>query len=514
MSFLLALLAMVSPAFDEDDDLAEVIVGGRLFLETRFSQYFFAHRQGQVNEPLAAGDPVMDRSAGVTEDLPGPFAGRSMNCRACHLVNEHLNTPGGSVRTYTDYARRSPIPARPDGATRTPRRSPILVNSTLARSVPLLLHADGEFASIEDLVRGTLTGRNFGWLPSEGSAAVGQIATVIRRDDGTDEFAKKTARLPYRALLKGGGLPPFVQIPEVYRLDVEKATDEEILNAVAKLIGAYVDRLQFGVFKPDLGALYVGSPYDAFLAKNSLPLRPDPGESAPTYAARLRAKIGALAEPAWIGPEDGGFKFHRQSYQFGARQLEGLRTFFGAGRCVACHTPPAFTDFVFHNNGAAQEEYDELHGPGAFAGLKIPSLAQRKPSDLAIFRAVPSPSQPGRTDLGLWNIFANDLFPSPQQAIRMLLGVSSAPTAEDLTRTVALFKTPTVRDLGQTGPYFHTGRKDGLDAVLRHYLRFSELARANRVRNGDERLREISVTPADLDALQAFLRSLNEDYND
>ena len=512
MSVVLALLALWSPAFDEDDDVAEVIIGGRLFLETRFSQYFFAHSRGRVNEPLAAGDPVMDRSAGVSEDLPGPFAGRSMNCRACHLVNEHLNTPGGSVRTYTDYARRSPIPARPDGAIRTPRRSPILVNATLARAVPLLLHADGEFASIEDLVRGTLTGRNFGWLPAESGAAVRHIAAVIRRDDGTDEFAKKTARLSYAVLFKGEGLPPFVQIPEVYRLDVAKATDEEILNAVAKLIGAFVDSLQFGIFKPDLGALYVGSPYDAFLVKNSLPLRPDTGESAAVYASRLRVKIEALTDPAWIGPEDWGFKFHRQSFQFGPRQLEGLKRFFG--NCAVCHTPPAFTDFVFHNNGAAQEEYDDLHGAGAFEVLRIPTLSERKPSDLAIFRAVPSAAQPGLTDLGLWNIFANEAFPSPQQAIRLLLGVSSAPTDEDLARMVALFKTPTVRDLGPTGPYFHTGQKDGLDAVLRHYVRFSELARAGRVRNGDARLREISLAPADFDALQAFLRSLNEDYND
>jgi cytochrome c peroxidase len=139
---------------------------------------------------------------------------------------------------------------------------------------------------------------------------------------------------------------------------------------------------------------------------------------------------------------------------------------------------------------------------------------ERKPSHLAIFRAVPSAAQPGLTDLGLWNIFANSAFPSPQQAIRTLFGVSSAPTDEDLARMVALFKTPTVRDLGQTGPYFHTGRMDGLDSVLRHYVRFSELARMNRVRNGDVTLQEIAITPANLDGLQAFLRSLNEDYND
>jgi cytochrome c peroxidase len=461
-----------------------------------------------------------------------------MNCRACHLVNEHLGTPGGGVRTYTDYARQSPIPARTDGATRTARRSPVLVNSTLSRSVPLVLHFDGEFASIQDLVRGTLTGRNFGWLPAEAAAAVRHVARVIRGDDGTDEFAKRTARLPYRVLFKGTdpGIAPFVRLPSIYRLDVDRATDEELLNAVTKLIGAYVDSLQFGIFKPDLGALYVGSPYDAFLVKNGLPLRPSAGENDLGYARRLRGLIGRRSDFAWIGPEDGGFKFHRQSFQFGPRQLEGLTIFLAEsagpaggriGNCIACHAPPAFTDFAFHNNGAAQEEYDEVHGAGAFAALKIPTLSERSrspardlpassalPEGRGIFRAAASAKEPGLADLGLWNIFANDAVPAPQNAIRCLLGVSSAPTDEDLARTIALFKTPSVRDLGQTGPYFHTGRKDGIDAVLRHYVHASELARANLVRNADPRLGEISIRAGDFDALQAFLRSLNEDYND
>ncbi|HZE97259.1 MAG TPA: hypothetical protein VE981_09540 [Planctomycetota bacterium] len=533
MTALVAILlaACSGAAFDEDDDVAEVIVGGRLFADTRFSQFFFAHAKGQVNRPLDAGDPVMERSVGACEDLPGPFAGRSMNCRACHLVNEHLNVPGGSVRTYTDYARRSPIPARGDGATVTARRSPVLVNSTVERCGPVVLHADGEFASIEALIRGTLTGRNFGWLPTETRTAVKHLADVIRKDDGSDLFAMKTARLSYAVLFKGSDptLAPFVQIPEAYRLDVRKATDDQILDAVAKLLGAYVDSLRFGVFQVDLGAQYAGSPYDAFLAKNGLPLRPEKEEAPIDYARRLRGLLEALTEPAWVSNDDWGFKLHNQPYQFGPRQLNGLRVFLSesgstkgrVGNCVACHTPPAFSDYTFHNTGVAQEEYDEVHGDGAFAALKVPTRTERAasperhlpatpllPSGQGPFRAVPSAPHPGLTDLGLWNVYLNDAMPEPQAALKALLGNA------DLEDTIALFKTATVRDLGQAGPYFHTGRKDGIDAVLRHYVRFPELARAGKVRNADPKLREITITGVDLDALQAFLRSLNEDYND
>ncbi|MBV8880138.1 MAG: hypothetical protein JO332_09260 [Planctomycetaceae bacterium] len=505
---LLSFLIVLCGSFDGGEETSEVIVGGRLFRETRFSQYFFAHAKGGVNAPLAGGDPVMERSVGVDVDRPGPYAGRSMNCRACHLVNDHADR----VRTYTDHARRSPIPAREDGARETPRRSPILVNATLPRSVPLLLHADGEFASIDELVGGTLTGRNFGWLPTERAAAVRHIARVVREDDGSDLFAQKTARLSYAVLFQGtdAKVAPYVRIPAVYRLDVMKATDEEILNAVSRLMGAYVDSLVFGVFAPQQGALYPGSPYDAFLIRNELPLRPGSGESDAAYARRLERLIDGLKRPAWIGPEDWGFKFHRQAYRFGPRELQGLKAFFR--NCASCHPPPAFTDFGFHNNGAEQADYDERHGAGAFAALKIPSLEERSAAPDRYLPAMPTrPAgrglfRGGEADLGVWNIYRNDAVPSPQAALRIVLG------DVDLPQTIARFKTPTVRDLGQTGPYFHTGRKDSLADVLRHYREIADLARANRVRNGDERLREIEV--GDPDALTAFLQALNEDYND
>jgi len=98
-------------------DPPEVTNGERLFLETRFAQFFKAYLDagGRVNTPVPAGDPVMNLTVTTGSGLPGPFTGLSMNCRACHLVDEHVGTPGGGMRTYGDFARRSPIPARADG---------------------------------------------------------------------------------------------------------------------------------------------------------------------------------------------------------------------------------------------------------------------------------------------------------------------------------------------------------------------------------------------------------------
>lgn len=45
---------------EEEGDPPQVAVGERLFLETRFSQFFFARSWGNPNAILPAGDPNED----------------------------------------------------------------------------------------------------------------------------------------------------------------------------------------------------------------------------------------------------------------------------------------------------------------------------------------------------------------------------------------------------------------------------------------------------------------------
>jgi cytochrome c peroxidase len=193
---------------------------------------------------------------------------------------------------------------------------------------------------------------------------------------------------------------------------------------------------------------------------------------------------------------------------------------------VACHAPPNFTDFKFHNVGATQEEYDAIHGSGAFSALRIPSLAERQADPDAFlpasakhpfaegrFRAVPSALEPQNTDLGLWNIFANPDHPLSQAAIlRALTGGRPATKAALLPKTIALFKTPGLRDLADSGPYLHTGRKDTLVDVVDLYRTNSSLQRAGALRNGATELSAVSILPTDEASLAAFLTSLTEDY--
>jgi cytochrome c peroxidase len=532
---VLCLLASGRPGWsqeeDEEADPAKVAIGERLFLETRFSQFFFARAGGDVNAILPAGDPVVATTETTAGPIPGPFAGQAMNCRACHLVDDTKTVPGGGSRSYGDFARRSPIPARDDGETATPRNSPPLVNASLARAGAFFLHFDGEFPSAEALVEGTFTGRNFGWLPEERGRAVQHIAAVIRGDDGTGALARDFGGA-YRRVLRGEdpSIPPDFRLPRHFRIDVDRASDEQVLDAVARLVAAYVKSLEFENI----------SPYDRFLEKNHLPGAPDEDATSAEYVALLRLLLRNLDPTRWVvDGEDGTLALHGHPFTFGPTELAGLRIFLDAkrGNCVACHPPPAFTDFRFHNTGATQDEYDALHGVGSFAALEIPDLAARDadpnawlppsplhPRALGPFRAVPAPGRPGRTDLGLWNVYGNTALSSRPQTRRLdrmvcaALGGTSAcrrlaPTPDARLRAaIGLFKTPGLRDLGHSAPYLHTGAMDSIEDVLAFYVRSSLLARAGALRNGAPELGRMRITEADVPPLAAFLRALDEDY--
>ena len=188
--------------------------------------------------------------------------------------------------------------------------------------------------------------------------------------------------------------------------------------------------------------------------------------------------------------------------------------------------PPNFTDFAFHNTGVAHQEYDAAHGLGAFARLAVPPLAaraadydrwlpptDRHPKAKGIFLMEVSSDAPNRADLGLWNCYGNPDLPAPQPVIERMLNRDHRLDPDSvLALTLGRFKTPTVRDLGQSGPYFHTGGKGTIEDVIKFYREMSSLAHENKMRNAPPEYFDMSLGEEDIAPLAAFLRSLNEDY--
>jgi cytochrome c peroxidase len=514
----------------------QVTLGERLFLDTRFAEYFATHMTG-INQPLNQGDPVVATVQTTSGTLPGPFAGQSINCRSCHFVTEFEHTAGN--RTYADFTTRSPLPRTINGFDHTPRNALVMVNSLLPRPGPIFLHSDGEFNDAAKLVLATLTGRNFGWSPDEYNQAIAQIAQVIRQDDGTGKLAvERTDGLSYSNLFLGSSpanLP--LLIPFQYRLDVQNASDAQVVAAVANFIEMYMADL---TFKRDAAGNYYGSPYDIFLLQNALPRQPSAGETIAAYNQNLLQAINALKKPKFVTGGNRTFQYHSQKFQFGSTELAGLKIFLSsavraadgsqhAGNCAACHAAPNFTDNVFHCTGVSQEEYDAANGAGTFMNLAIPSLAVRNanynqylpmtanhPSAGEGFRHIAVQGQPQFADLGLWNVYLNPDMPDPQSDLASVVCSPGHDCSLDqgLANTIAQFKTPSLRDLEDSNPYFHNGSKLTLTEVINFYVFNSQLARDGNLRNSPPEFQNMSIDQSDVRALVAFLQSLTEDYDD
>ena len=514
-------------------------IGEALFLDTRFSE-FFAANMTSVNAPLLSGDPSVGQVQTLNGPLPGPFAGQSTNCRSCHFVTEFQGVAGAGIRTYSDFTTRSPLPAKqPNGFDHTPRNSMQMVDSFTTRSGPLFVHFDGEFASGEDLVVGTMTGRNFGWQPSQYAQAVAHIARVIREDNGSGQLASdRLDGLSYAVIFKGTDprITSDILLPAGQRLDVSTATDAQIVQEIALCIGQYMKDL---LFQRDSFGRYIGSPYDNFLRVNHLSQAPLAGETKAAYNQRLYKEVLALQNPVYITASDGSYKYHAQPYQFGALEFQGLKIFLAsaatgatnahAGNCAACHQAPDFSDFVFHNNGVSQAEYDGVHRAGAFLSLAIPGNTARIANYNAYLPATTNHPNAGESlrhaadggnaafaDLGLWNIYLNPDYPNPQTNLSAFVCAAGKDCSVDqgLASTIAQFKTPVLRDLEDSAPYFHNGSAPKFDDVVNHYIRMSQLAHSGAMRNAPPEFANMSLSSDDLAALVAFLQSLTEDYDD
>ncbi len=378
------------------------------------------------------------------------------SCSDCHLFDQD---PQG-LRAFTDFLNRSWVSSRPQDRRRLGlRNSPTIFD---VAEMPRL-HHDGEFGSLEELVRGTISGRPMGWLPGEEAQAFERARAIVVNDSGAGSYRS--------------------QFKIAFNVDLEKLSRDETVNLIAKAVSDFIRTLKT---RKD-------APYDKFIEANGLESKPAPGEDGKAFGQRLLAKINSLESSGAI----------KLTKDFNAEALRGMKTFFNAetGNCATCHAPPLFTNYSFHNLGVSQIEYDRVHGEGKFAALVIPDAATaRRPS--AQFRENPSGTKPGEVDLGFWNFV--ELQTSP---------LRRAGESDDLflRRMTAAFKTPTLRNLAYTQPYFHDGTIQTLEETLEAMIRLSAMARAGLVRESDEELAKIRISAADIAPLAAFMNSLNED---
>ena len=128
-----------------------------------------------------------------------------------------------------------------------------------------------------------------------------------------------------------------------------------------------------------------------------------------------------------------------------AQQVEGFKLFVGKGNCAACHSGPNFTDNGFHNLGLA-------------------SWGANEP------------------DMGRY-------------------------AQKPVSATKGAFKTPTVREVARTAPYFHDGSATTLMEVVEHYDR-GGVVKTNLSPN----IKPLGLSSAEKLALVSFLESLSSPF--
>ena len=287
--------------------------------------------------------------------------------------------------------------------------------------------------------------------------------------------------------------PACARDPAAVQIDVNIATDDQVVQAAASLIHAYIDSLRFSANGTNQ---YNGSPEDVFLQKNNLPRNPDAGESNLAYSQRLLGLINGIDQPIFVskadappsaangkpefrlqkakvrirrgrvaGPQDvlhptqrpefAAFReLRRLPYTAELQRLPVSQQRRVAGR-VRCH----FRRGLLRRATDTRSRHPQRK-------LRPVSAAVAQPSrcDFAL-PLTPVAAKAGYTDLGVWNIVGNPDAPNPQATLLEILCGQfnfSGPACTDsavLPLAIAYFKTPTLRDSASRRPFFTTDRR-------------------------------------------------------
>jgi cytochrome c peroxidase len=152
-------------------------------------------------------------------------------------------------------------------------------------------------------------------------------------------------------------------------------------------------------------------------------------------------------------------------------QIAGLKLFMNQSKthCLRCHNGPLLTNGAFHNIGT-----------GNFTGEQL---------DFGRFLGIQAVKQDVFNCLGEYS----DTQPEQCSALRFL-----SNQIEDETQ--GAYKTPSLRYLNKTAPYFHDGRFDSIQQVIDHYL---------AIKNNQTELPALSLTPLEKKQLIEFIRLLD-----
>jgi cytochrome c peroxidase len=163
-------------------------------------------------------------------------------------------------------------------------------------------------------------------------------------------------------------------------------------------------------------------------------------------------------------------------------EQQGLRIFQGTGRCDTCHRGAEFTTASFTEL--------ERQGPVRTIGGRNGAV-----TDNGFFRIGVRPIM---EDVGLGG----------EDAFGRLLAVAAALRPGSPLAAGGAFKTPGLRNVELTGPYFHNGGQGTLEQVVEFYTRGGDFPGDGNLGPGIGRR---PLSPEDRQAVVAFLKALTDD---
>ncbi len=194
------------------------------------------------------------------------------------------------------------------------------------------------------------------------------------------------------------------------------------------------------------------------------------GTESPTFDDALRA---LAAFQATINSRNVPFDNYLRGNQnaMSDAALRGAGLFVGKARCIQCHGGPLFTDQSYHNTGVPQNPEFESD-PLRQITLRYQHRARGVPEE--VYRSADR-------DLGLYYT-----------------------TKQDADK--GKFRTPPLREVGQTGPYMHNGVFETLSEVVEFY---NDGGGPNP--NLDPLVRPLGLRPDEVADVVAFLESITGD---
>lgn len=186
-------------------------------------------------------------------------------------------------------------------------------------------------------------------------------------------------------------------------------------------------------------------------------------------------------------------------------QKTGLSIFAGKGRCINCHGGAELTNASVRNVTSQRLERMTMgDGSTKIYDSGFYNIGVRPPTD----------------DVG---VGGNDPWGRPLSESLMVLNKLSAllgnnfnssanpvPASTDEVSVTGAFKTPGLRNVELTGPYFHNGGKATLMQVVDFYNRGGDFAAENRPFLAPD-IQPLGLTEAEKNALVAFLLSLTDE---